>query len=129
MKLNGVEYSWASVTLMIAGQPVRGVTAINYKTKQEKFNNYGAGTKPVSRSFGKVEPEASLSLHMSEVESLSLIAPNGDITQLPAFEITVAYVAVEGQPAVIHKLRDVEFTERGIAAKQGDAMIEQDIQL
>ena len=51
--INGVNYSWANISVILFGQPVIGIVSIMYKAKQEKKNNYGSGTEPVSRGYGR----------------------------------------------------------------------------
>ena len=38
--INGVNYSWANVKLVLFGVPVVGITNIEYKRTQKKENNY-----------------------------------------------------------------------------------------
>ena len=58
--INGINYSWANITVIGLGVPFIGITKIDYNAKQEKTNNYGAGSQPVSRGYGRVEYEGSL---------------------------------------------------------------------
>ena len=51
--INGVAYSWASINFTLFGVPVAGIVSIEYNRKQAKTNNYGAGTEPVSRGYGR----------------------------------------------------------------------------
>ena len=46
--INGINYAWANVKVIILGVPVVGITKIDYKIKQKKENQYGAGYEPVS---------------------------------------------------------------------------------
>lgn len=41
--INGINYDWGSVSVILFGTPVVGITKITYKSKQDKVNNYGAG--------------------------------------------------------------------------------------
>ena len=50
--INGINYSWANVKVILFGVPVVGITKIEYKTKQKKENQYGAGYEPISRGYG-----------------------------------------------------------------------------
>ena len=126
--INGKSYSWADITFNIGGVPVAGITKISYKVSQEKQNNYGAGSEPVSRGKGNREYEASITLHMEEVERLLLAAPNRDLLKIPAFDINITYQA---DPTNIanHVLKNCEFTEDGTDIGQGDQVIEIELPL
>ena len=57
----------------------------------------------------------------SELEAIQRqLKPDEDITDLPAFNITVAYVPKDGFNVVTHILEGVEFTEDPREIKQGD---------
>lgn len=118
--VNGIEYSWVSIRMLIAGVPVSGVAEIEYSDEQEKVNNWGIGAKPVSRSYGRYEAKGSLSLHMSEVEALTNAAPGGDIKHIPPFDIIVSFVEVLGRAPIVHKLRGCEFMSNARTMKAGD---------
>ena len=122
MLVNGIEYSWANAVFAVAGVVVTGISEIEYSDSVEKVHNWGSGDKPVSRSYGKYEATGSITLHMSEVEGLTRVAPNGDIKQIPPFDITVTFAAQLGQLPVKHKLRSVEFLNNARSMKQGDPM-------
>ncbi len=88
--VNGQEYSWVNITVNILGRPVTGITKIAYGDKQEKVNNMGAGKLPVSRSRGsRVADGVSVEMFMSELEAIQAVAPNGQIDDIPPFDIVV----------------------------------------
>lgn len=118
--INGIEYSYAQITMLIGGVPVTGVAAINYDDDQEKMHNYGLGKAPVSRSYGKYTAKADVTLHASEVEGFTKVAPNRDILQIPPFDIIVTVLAVQGQAGFVHKIRNCEFTNNSREMKEGD---------
>lgn len=117
--INGIAYSWAQLKINILGANPAGITAISYKEKQEKQNNYGLGNQPVSRSRGKIEYEASISMYQSEVEALQAASPTGRIQDIPPFDIVSAFIP-DGGKIVAHTLHNVEFMENGRDLKQGD---------
>ncbi|TDN38608.1 hypothetical protein E4631_24050 [Hymenobacter sp. UV11] len=120
MLINGNEYGWAQAVTTVAGIVVEGITEINYSDKRAKKDNYGAGSKPVSRSYGAYEASGDVTLHMSEVERLTNVAPGRDLTQLGMFDITVTFAPQLGMSPVKHVLRGCEFTDNMRAMKQGD---------
>jgi hypothetical protein len=120
--INGKSYAWAEVTVLALGVPIAGVKAISYTRKQEKKNNYGAGSKPVSRGHGREEYEASITLSMNEIQTLTNAAPQRNILKIPPFDIIVSFLPTDGI-IVTHKLRNAEFLEDPIEMEEGDAEI------
>lgn len=120
--INGVNYSWADIKLVLFGQPINGVTQINYSAKQTKDNNYGAGSKPVSRGYGNVEFEGSIEMYRDEWMKIIAISPNGNPNELGPFSIQIIYGGsrVTAQTDV---LKMVEFTVDENKAKQGDTKL------
>lgn len=120
MLINGIEYSWSQAVFTVAGVVITGISEINYGDKRAKKDNYGAGSKPVSRSYGSYEASGDISLQMSETERMTNVAPNRDLTQIGMFDITVTFAPQLGQSPVKHVLRGCEFTNNMRAMKQGD---------
>ena len=121
--INGINRGWGDITLILFGVPVTGITDISYKDKQMKENNYGAGVEPVSRGYGKVEYEASITLYREEWESIIQGSPNKKPRQIPPFEIQVLFSPTSGGQAATDILQNVEFTEDDMTSKQGDTSI------
>lgn len=96
--INGYEYGWVDVQIVIEGNPlvVRGVTAFSYGPKRAHENVYGGGAKPVAKSRGKKEFVMSLTLLQSEAESWQASLPPGyDLTDVDV-NITVSYAPAGG---------------------------------
>jgi hypothetical protein len=121
--INGIEYSWSTITITVNGTPVAGATSINYTQTRTKENIYGAGDQPVSRGRGNTEYEGSLTLLKSELEALKNSSPNRNILKIPPFTITVSFVPEGAQP-VSEVLKYVEFTEQPFDGSQGDTSFE-----
>lgn len=91
--INQISYAWSDVQLSIAKNlPIVGITEINYSQKRKFTSNYGAGSQPITKSFGNVEYTGSITIYKEEYEALKAIALNGDITQIPMFTINIAYI-------------------------------------
>ena len=127
--VNGTAYSWAQIRVTIGGRPVTGITQINYKRTQEKVNNYGAGNAPTSRGRGRKEYEASITLRLGEIQSISRSAENGDITNLLPFDITVSFLPEDATIPVNHIIKNAEFTEDFVEVSEGDTSIEMELPL
>jgi hypothetical protein len=120
--INGVNYSWANVKLVLFGVPVVGITHIEYKRKQKKENNYGYGLDPVSRGYGNKEYEGKITLYRDEWNAIIAAAPNRDPLDIPWFDIQVSFAGSRVQP-VLDVLKACEFMEDPFTVAQGDTKI------
>lgn len=119
--INGRAYDYTQITFSILGQPLAGVSSINYTQTQEKTNNYGTGNMPVSRGHGAIESECSIELSMNDVEKLRNASPDKSLLSLGAFDILVVYI--NGVTTVKHVIKNCEFTDDGTETSQGDTDI------
>lgn len=120
--VNGINYSWNNVTVILFGVPVVGITKISYKRKQEKANNYGAGSKPVSRGYGRYEYEGSIELYTDEWKRIIAASPDRDPLSIEAFDIQVVYGGTRVTPNK-DVLKMVEFLEDPLDANEGDTSL------
>lgn len=120
--INGINYSYANISLVLFGVPVVGITKIDYKRKQKKDNNYGAGSQPVSRGYGNYEYDGSIEIYTDELKRIIAAAPSRDILTIPPFDIQVVFSG-RGLAPDKDVLRSCEFTEEGLAAAQGDTKL------
>lgn len=120
--INGTNYSWANVTLVLFGIPVVGIAKIEYKKKSNKVNNYGAGQEPVSRGYGNNEYDASIDLYQDEWRAIVAASPEKDPTKIPPFEVQVVFGGsrLTTQTDI---LQMCEFSEDSLTASQGDAKL------
>jgi len=120
--INGINYSWGNVSLVLFGVPVVGITKISYSAKQKKENNYGAGAQPVSRGYGNYEYEGSIELYADEWKRIISSSPLNDPMSIPPFDIQVVF---SGNSVLFNKdvLRAVEFLENPLTVNQGDTKI------
>ena len=121
--INGVNYSWANIKLILFGVPVVGITKISYKTKQKKENQYGAGYEPVSRGYGNKEYEGSIEIYTDELKRIINSAPNRDLMAIPPFNIDIVFEDGNNGFLSQDKLQMCEFTEEGLDASQGDTKL------
>jgi hypothetical protein len=120
--INGVNYSWANITILLFGVPVVGITEISYSEKQKKENNYGLGNRPVSRGYGNIEAEGNLTLYTDEWKRIIAAAPNRDPLLIPPFDIQVVF---SGRGLATEKdvLRSCEFLDNPFKASQGEGKL------
>lgn len=120
--INGTNYDWGQITLVLFGIPVIGITKIDYTRKQKKENNYGIGYEPISRGYGIVEYEASIEIYQDELKRIIAAAPNQDLLAIPPFDIQIIFQN-QGLLLVQDTLKLCEFTEDSLSASQGDTKI------
>lgn len=120
--INGVSAVWTDIQVPFLGVPLTGVTAISWSEKQDKTNNYGIGSKPVSRGYGRKTYEGSITLLAEEYKNILAAAPNGSIADIPFFDLPILFINAQGL-YMKYVLKAVDFTESGIDTKEGDTMI------
>ena len=127
--VNGKRHSWASIRVNVLGRTVEGISAISYSDKVEKANNYGVGNMPVSRGRGNYEAEATITLFAYEVDAIQKSIPGKRLDEIPAFDISVTYLAEGNDKIVNHVIRNCEFQSNKRDVKQNDTNIEIDLDL
>ena len=120
--INGVSYGWSSISFVLFGVPVSGITSIEYNRKQAKTNNYGQGSEPVSRGYGRKEYDGSIEIYLDEWKKVIASAPNRDPLQIGWFDIPVVY-GNSIADATKDTLRACEFLEDPFSAKEGDTKL------
>ena len=120
--INGRAYDYAQIQVTILGVPVAGISAISYTEEQEKVNNFGAGSNPVSRGHGAKNASGSVTVSMNDVEAIRDAALGGSLLAIPSFDISVTFL--NAQKVVTHVLKNVEFLNDGVEASQGDTNLE-----
>lgn len=125
--INGRAFDFAQIDLKILGVSIASCTAVNYTEEQEKVNNFGAGSRPVSRGHGAINASGSVTIGMNDVEAIRDAAPNGSLLQVPSFDVTVTYL--NEQKVVTHVMKNCEFLSDGVEASQGDTNIERSFDL
>ena len=127
--INGRAYDWASLRAQALGQTIAGITALSYEDNQEKVNNWGAGTMPVSRGLGKYEAKGSITLEMKELERIQAALPvGGRIQDIPPFPVISSFMNPSNL-VVTHTLHNCEFTGNKRELKTGDTNVEVELEL
>lgn len=129
--INGKAYSWNDISVNILGRTLEGNMSVKYASTQEKENVYGRGKKPVSRSKGKEECEASLTVSMKEYMAIkSAVGPFKKLTDIKPFPVNIVYIDEDGENRPINvTLLKCEFTGVSIEVKTGDGSIEIELPL
>ena len=114
-KINDVVYAWSNVVINIDGIEIEGIKAINYKEDQKIDHVYGAGTRPIGRSYGQISPTASITLLFEEVEKIRKKSKTGRLSDIKPFIIIVQHGdESKGLAIVKHRLLNVQFKNEGV---------------
>ncbi len=115
--------------MVLFGVPVVGITKIDYKSKQNKENLYGAGYKPVSRGYGKYEYEGSIEIYTDEWKRIIAASPNRDPLSIAPFDINIVFLAGTRNLPNKDVLKMCEFLENPLSSSEGDTSIKVTIPL
>jgi hypothetical protein len=116
--INGNQYDWESVEILVAGITVPGMTEISYSDERGIEPRYGKGSIP--RGYGRKNYKASGNgtLDKDEAERLR-VALGGSFYSKKPFNIAVSY-ANHDQPTITDSLHDVMITKADTSTKQED---------
>lgn len=120
--INGVNYSWGNLNVVLFGNIVIGIGKLSYKARQEKTNNYGWNQKPISRGYGRYEFEGSIDLYSDEWIKIIRSSPNNDPLQLLPSDIQIVFAGSRVLPNK-DTLQAVEFLENPFDASEGDTKL------
>jgi hypothetical protein len=120
--INGINYSSKNVFVSMFGAAITGITKIQYDNKQTKENNYGFGTAPISRGYGKEEFTGSLEMYADEWKNIIANAPLNEPLKIPPFIINVIFTG-DGVNFSQDNLLFCEFLEDPLAVNAGDTKI------
>lgn len=126
--INGVAYDWGSISFVLFGRPLVGITKIDYKETQKKENLMGWGRKPVARGYGAFEYEGSIEVYVDEWKRIIAASPTRSPLEIPPFDIPVVYGG-KGTLPTKDVLRAVEFLENPFTVGAGDTSIKVTIPL
>ena len=121
--INGREYEWADLTLILAGRDVIGIRGAEYGPKQDKEHLYGKGNEPLSIQRGNKTYEGTLTVLQSELETLKLLG-RGTILRLNLNAVFAYGNPSEGDVMTVDKLFGIQFTEEVKGWQQGAKSME-----
>ena len=120
--INGVNYSWGNLNIILLGNLVIGATKLSYKAMQDKENGYGWGYEPVYRGYGRVSYEGSIELYTDEWKKIIAAAPNNDPLRILPSDIQIVFAGSRVLPTK-DVLQAVEFKENPLDASEGDTRL------
>lgn len=127
--VNGRQYEWADISLILGGRMVVGCRGINYKESQDKALLYGKGNRPISIQRGNKKYDGNVTMLQSEVETLKELArathgPSGSILDLNLNAVVCYGDPSKGDVMLTDLLYNIQFTEVDKGMKQGDQNME-----
>lgn len=122
MLINGKNYDWANITLVLFGVPVVGITDISWKEDNINVNNYGAGRYPVSFGQGNVSYSGSMTLYKEEVLAIINAAPGKSLANIPPVSVILQYSG-DGVNYNTEEIQNVRFLSEDFKAKQNDTSL------
>ena len=121
---NSREFEWSNVKVFMLGRFITGLQSVSYTVKQEKEYVYGTGSEPRAIQHGNRSYEGEIKILQSELEALTLAAPQKDILRLN-FDLVVSYSTLDNVPQIVtDTLKHCEFTEVPKSISQNDKMME-----
>jgi len=126
--INGRQYEWADISLILGGRDVTGIRGIKYKEKQEKELMYGKGNQPLSIQKGNKSYEGEITVTQSELETLKLLARQqtlrSSILGLNLNAVVCYGNPLKGDAMITDRLYGIQFTEEEKSMSQGDKNME-----
>lgn len=127
-QINGREYEWADISLIVGGAPIVGFRAVSYKREREKEAMFAKGRKAHSIQSGNESVTGSITFTQSQLEALE-VATGGNVLTAKV-DIVVSYGAELNATSVASTaistdvITGAEFTEYEKGMSQGDKFME-----
>ena len=118
-KINGREYEWADLTLILGGRDITGFRGLKYGEKIEREALHAKGRYPHSIQSGNVTFEGEITLLRSEYDAL-VKTGGGSILGLCLDALASYGNPSLGDAMTIDRIESLRFTEAVKDIKQGD---------
>jgi hypothetical protein len=122
--INGREYEWADLTLILGGRDVVGFRGITYTPKIEREALHAKGREPRGIQSGNKTYEGEIVMLQSEFEMLVAAAPNKDIFNLSLDGLLCYGNPSTGDALLYDRIEGLRFTEGSKQWTQGDRFSE-----
>lgn len=120
--VNGREYEWADISLLVGGVIIAGFRAVSYKREREKEAMFAKGRKAHSIQSGNEKVSGSITFTQSQMELLELAAGGNLLTA--KVDIIVTYGENLKSVITTDIITGAEFTEYEKGMSQGDRFME-----
>ena len=122
VKINGKEYAWGDIKIIMWGRPVVGATAIDYKLTKEKKLLQASGRYAKGIQHGQRAASGTLTLLQSEIIAMNRAARAKGYKDIldPEVEILVSYIPEDSAAITIDRIVCASFSEIPAGMKSGD---------
>ena len=118
--INNNEYAYGDIAVTLWGQPVLGLTGINYKTAQDTAYVYGAGRSPRGIQLGNESHDGGLVILQSELEALNRTAISKGYRSIIGVPMDIIVTYADDGIITIDKICGAVISEFEKGMKQGD---------
>lgn len=135
--INNVAYSWSMITLASTAlgieegsSTLEGVSGIKWSKKRKIESNYGMGGRPVSRGFGNISYEGSITMDYATQQLLR--STYGSLMDVGEFDLIVSFANPMGSDdwaSTTVVLKGCIFGEDAMESQQDDTNITHDFDI
>jgi len=126
--INGNAYNWGSITVVMGGNPLFGISNINYSEEMTVVNYMNHSPFPSKQGYGNINVVASATLDQYEISILESVATNARIQNLPRFDIIVIFTPDNNLFRTLF-IKNCKISTNGFDATQNDMNIETELNL
>ncbi|KMQ70239.1 hypothetical protein [Chryseobacterium koreense] len=123
VNINGREYEWGDLTLVLAGRDLTRFRGIKYSEKVEREPVWAKGRQPVAIQSGNESYEGEIKMLQSEYEAL-IKAGKGTIKSLSVDALVSYGDPFKGDNMITDRIESLRFTEGAKEFNQGDKFAE-----
>ncbi|MCT4181644.1 hypothetical protein ATE49_04775 [Elizabethkingia miricola] len=123
IKINGREYEWGDLTLMLGGRDIAGFRGFKSSKKVEREPVHAKGRQPRSIQTGNFTYEGEITMLTSEFQALQR-AGKGTILSLMLDALLCYGNPTEGNAMTTKRVESLMFTAEEEEWKQGDKFAE-----
>ena len=122
IRLNGKEYDWGTIKIIMWGRPVVGATGVDYKLAKAKEALYAAGRYAKGIQHGQRAASGTLTLLQSEIIAMNRAAREKgykDILDVDV-DILISYIPEDSTAITVDQIICASFSELPSGMKAGD---------
>ena len=123
LNINGKEFGWGNIKVLLFGQQVLRITKISYKTTKDKVALYGAGNKAHSVQHGRRASEGSIEIAFSELTALNTAAQAAGYADILDVELDIVVTFMLDGIVKIDTIKYASFKEIPTDVSEGDTSI------
>lgn len=123
VEINGRQYEWGDLTLVLGGKDLTGFRGIKYTDKTEREAVYAKGNDPHAIQSGNNSYEGEIKMLQSEYEKL-VTKGGGNVKSLMLDAVLSYGDPSKGNAMITDRIESLRFTEAAKEFNQGDKFME-----